>query len=211
MFKDRDEAARKLVDSLAHLRGRRPLILAIPRGAVPMGRIMADGLDGELDVVLVHKLGAPGNPEFAVGAVDEDGDIEVAEWSRGLGVPEEYLQQEARRQSERLRERRSLYTPVRAPIERAGRVVVVVDDGVATGSTMKSALRSVRKSGPDTLIAAMAVAPPEALDSLREAADEVVCLESPRTFHAVGQFFRDFRQVEDDDVVRALRRNGDAR
>jgi len=204
MFKDRDEAARKLVEFLVHLRGHRPLVLAVPRGGVPMGRIIADGLGGELDVVLVHKLGAPGNPEFAVGAVDEEGDVEVADWARRLGVPEDYLQEEARRQSERLRERRRLYTPVRAPIERGGRVVIVVDDGVATGATMKSALRLVRKAGPERLVAAVAVAPPDALESLREAADEVVCLDSPRAFQAVGQFFRNFDQVEDDAVVRAL-------
>lgn len=206
MFRDRSEAAHRLAEALRHLRGKNPLVLAIPRGAVPMGRIIADELEGELDVVLVHKLGAPGNAEFAIGAVDEEGHVEVADWARGMGIDRAYIDTEADRQGRRLRERRARYMPVSHPIERAGRQVVVVDDGVATGSTMKIALRSVRRAAPEKLIAAVAVAPPDAVRALEEEADEVVCLHSPEVFRAVGEFFRDFRQVEDDEVVRELRK-----
>lgn len=205
MFRNREEAGRQLADALKSRVDAAPLVLAIPRGAVPMARVIAEALGGDLDVVLVRKLGAPGNPEFAVGAVDESGHAQFGAWAKDLGIDDDYLRAEAERQSERLRQRRSLYTPVREPIPRDGRTVIVVDDGVATGSTMKIALESARRAGARRLIAAMAVAPPEALRDLETNADEVVCLESPADFRAVGQFFADFRQVEDDEVVAELR------
>ncbi|MBA1148664.1 phosphoribosyltransferase [Ectothiorhodospiraceae bacterium WFHF3C12] len=205
MFVNREEAGRRLAEALKKRGLDDPLVLAIPRGAVPMARVIAEHLGGDLDVVLVHKLGAPGNPEFAIGAVDEEGHASVGDWARQLGIDEGYVRAEADRQSEALRSRRQRYTPVRSPIPRAGRTVVVVDDGVATGSTMKSALESVRKAGADRVIAAMAVAPPDAVNMLNGVADEVVCLDTPSHFQAVGQFFRDFRQVDDDEVIAVLR------
>jgi predicted phosphoribosyltransferase len=206
-FPDRAAAARELAARLAPWRGRRPLVLAIPRGAVPMGRIIADSLAGELDVVLVRKLGAPGNPELAIGSVDETGHVYIAAHTEMLGVSSRYIEQETRAQLEVMRSRRREYTPVRAPIDPAGRIVIVVDDGIATGSTMIAALRAVRARKPQRLIAAMGVAPPETLANLRREADEVVCLATPEYFHAVGQFFMSFPQVGDAEVVRLLSAN----
>ncbi len=205
MFEDRADAAHQLAERLAHLRGRDPLVLAIPRGAVPMGRIIADALEGELDVVLVRKLGAPGNPELAVGAVGEDGEVRVNPDARRLGIDEAYLEREAERQLETLRERRQRYSGVHAPIDPRGRIVVVVDDGAATGSTVLAALRVLRAKGPERLIAALGAAPPSTVRELETIADEVVCIEQPEPFFAVGQFFADFGQVDDEEVVELLR------
>src|SRR5690554_4579597 len=134
MYRDRREAARRLAEALTHLKGEHPLVLAIPRGGVPMGRVLADALEGELDVVLVRKVGAPGNPEYAIGAVSEDGSVHLEEAAGQCR--QAWLTREIERQRELIEERRRRYTPVRSPIDPAGRVVVVVDDGSATGATM---------------------------------------------------------------------------
>lgn len=203
-FEDRTDAARQLVAALARYRGKNPLVLAIPRGAVPMGRLIADALGGELDVVLVRKLGAPGNPEFAVGAVDEAGWEYIADYAAEVGASKTYLAEEADTQLATMRARRAAYTPARVPIDPAGRIVIVVDDGLATGATMMAALHSVRARGPKRLVCAVPVAAPESLEMVCPHADEVVCLETPAAFHAVGQFYRTFGQVEDREVVAAL-------
>ncbi|HSF44048.1 MAG TPA: phosphoribosyltransferase family protein, partial [Thermoanaerobaculia bacterium] len=135
LFADRDAAARLLAGRLARYRGQNPLVLAIPRGAVPMGRILAEELSGELDLVLVRKLGAPGNPELAVGSVAETGEIVVHPWAWEAGLSQPYVEAEARRQLEVIRDRRQRYTPGKPPADPAGRVVIVLDDGVATGAT----------------------------------------------------------------------------
>ena len=203
MFRDRLDAAEQLAQRLRHLKGERPLVLAIPRGGVPMGQVIARALDGELDVVLVHKLGAPGNPEFAIGAVAEDGIVQLPEGARRrFGA--EHVQREIDAQLAMLRERRRRYTPIRPPIDPADRVVVVVDDGSATGSTMASALQAVRGRRPRRLIAAMGAAPPQVVEALGELADEVVCVIESSHFFAVGQFFEDFGQVGDAEVEGAL-------
>jgi putative phosphoribosyl transferase len=204
IFKNRQEAARRLAQRLDRYRGQNPLILAIPRGAVLMGRILADELEGELDVVLVRKIGAPGNPELAVGSVAESGEVVASPWAEEAGIPESWIEQEAMRQLAVLRQRRRLYTPDRLAVEPEGRVVVVLDDGVATGSTMLAALAQVRARSPYKLIAATAVAPRETVAKLARAADEVVCLASPEPFFAVSPFFADFSPVGDDDVVAEL-------
>jgi predicted phosphoribosyltransferase len=204
MFRDRIDAAHRLAERLQSLRGRNPLILAIPRGAVPMGKVIADALEGELDVVLVHKLGAPGNPELAIGAIDEEGTIELTEQAKAFGIDEHHIRREAATQLRSLRERRRRYTPVRPPIDPAGRRVVVVDDGSATGATMMAALQVLRPKQPARLIAAMAVAPPGTIAKIERSADEVVCLRVSPHFWAVGQFFQDFRQVTDDEVIQLL-------
>ena len=202
MYRDRLDAARRLAEVLDHLRGVKPLVLAIPRGGVPMGRVIADALEGELDVVLVRKVGAPGNPEFAIGAVSEDGSVYLEEEAQRCR--QEWLTREIARQREMIEERRRLYTPVRSPIDPAGRVVVVVDDGSATGATMAAALATLRQRDPARLIAAIGVAPLDTLARFETLADEVVCPEVPARFGAVGQFFADFGQVEDNEVIRLL-------
>lgn len=202
MFRNRREAAERLAERLSHLAGQNPLVLAIPRGGAPMGRVIADALNGELDVVLVRKIGAPGNPEFAIGAVSEDGSVYMEEEARHC--PDEVLAEEIERQRELIVERRRRYTPVRAPIDPRGRTVVVIDDGSATGATMAAALTTLRQRAPARLIAAIGVAPPDTVERLAALADEVVCLEAPRHFRAVGQFFVDFGQVEDDEVIALL-------
>jgi predicted phosphoribosyltransferase len=204
-FRDRHEAARQLAERLHTYAGRHPLVLAIPRGAVPMARVIADALHGELDVVLVRKLGAPGNPEFAIGSIDESGWAYVADYAAAAGADEHYIEREKRRQLEVMRQRRAQYTAARAPIDPAGRIVIVVDDGLATGATMISALHALRTRKPQKLIAAVPVSPPDTLRKVEQLADEVVCLEVPDYFMAVGQFYLDFPQVEDEEVVRLLR------
>ena len=205
-FESRTDAARRLAQVLASYKGRNPLVLAIPRGAVEMGRVLADELEGELDVVLVRKLGAPYSAEFAVGAIDETGWAYVADYARGAGADEAYLEREQRAQLELLRKRRAQYTPHRPPIDPKGRIAIVVDDGLATGATMIAALHAVRARQPERLVCAVPVAAPDSLELVRPYCDEVVCLEAPPEFFAVGQFYREFRQVEDDEVIELLAR-----
>ena len=204
LFDSRDDAARQLASALARYRGRNPLILAIPRGAVGMGRVLADELAGELDVVLVRKLRAPFSPEFAIGAIDESGWTYVADHAARTGADAAYLEREKQAQLETLRKRRAQYTPARSPIDPKDRIVIVVDDGLATGASMIAALHAARAKQPQRLVCAVPVAPPESLERIRPLADEVVCVATPEEFYAVGQFYRAFPQVEDEDVVAML-------
>jgi len=208
LFKDRADATLALAQRLEAYRGTHPLVLAIPRGAVPMAQGIAQALDGEVDVVLVRKLGAPFSEEFAVGAVDESGNIYRAPHAARAGADDAYIQQEAERQLALLRRRRERYTPLRPPIDPAGRIVIVVDDGLATGATMIAALQAVRIRHPARLICAVPVAAPDSLEKVAALADEVVCLLAPPGFAAVGQFYSRFDQVEDDEVAAILSMQG---
>ena len=203
IFSDRREAGRKLGEAL----GSRPgaLILGIPRGGVIVAREAADVNGGELDVMVTRKLGAPVNPELGIGAVAPDGTTVLDErLVRALGVSEQYLAKEVARQVEEIHRRLEMYRRGRPPLQPDGRECVVVDDGIATGGTADVALRSIRKQGASKVVLAVPVAPQESLERLSAACDEVVCLATPSPFAAVGQWYRRFDQVSDDEVLEAL-------
>lgn len=171
-----------------------------------MGSVLARKLGGDLDVILVHKVPAPGNPEYAIGAVSEDGTL-YASHGATLRYDGDYLQREARKQAGLLRERRQRYTPARAPIDPAGRTVVIVDDGSATGATIEAALAVLHGRHPARTIVALGAAPPDVVDRLRDRADDVVCLRVTADFGSVGQFYADFGQVSDAEAISLLRQS----
>lgn len=202
-YRDRLDAADQLAGALKHYQGRSPLVLAIPRGGLPIGRVVADRLGGELDVVLVRKLGAPGNPEYALGAVDESGRCWIpthteAQWQRHIAA-------ETQRQLAVIRQRRQAYSAGHPAVPVAGRIAIVVDDGLATGATMVSALEAVRQQRPARLVCAVPVGSAEAVELVRAHADEVICLRVPPDFYAVGAHYAHFDQVEDEEAIRLLR------
>lgn len=203
LFANREDAAKLLAQRLsAYWEKDNPLVLAIPRGAVPMARTIADALAGSLDVVLVRKLRHPEQPELAIGAIDERGNTFFSAWAAEVSAS--YIESEEQHQLAVLQTRRAQYTPMHEAIDPCGRLVVVVDDGTATGATMIAALRSVRVRQPKKLVAAVAVASSEAAKLLRSECDDLVCLEIPADFSAVGQFFEDFSQVSDQEVMDLL-------
>jgi putative phosphoribosyl transferase len=189
---------------LDRYRGRNPLILAIPRGAVPMGEVLAEQLDGELDVVLVRKLRAPFNPEFAIGAVSESGWKDIADYAAESGADEDYLRREIATPDGHPERAPTQLRGIAGPIDPSGRIVIVVDDGLATGYTMVAALQSVRAAHPARVVCAVPVASHDALVKVSGLADEVVCLHRPAHFESVGQFYRSFPQIEDAEVVAGL-------
>ena len=208
MFADRDEAGRLLAEQLAAMDLAAPLVLALPRGGVPVAAQIARRLDAPLDVAFVRKLGAPGEPELAIGAVG-DGDAPEIVLNALLveerGVSAEFITSAAARELATIEQRRRDYADVRPEVARSGRTVIVVDDGVATGMTMQAALRSVRRQHPARLLVAVPVASRDALAMLRQEADDVVCLSAPRCFGSVGSFYLTFEQVSDADVVMLLK------
>jgi putative phosphoribosyl transferase len=186
---------------------RDPVVLALPRGGVPVGAEIARRLAAPLDVALVRKIGAPGQPELAVGAVADGIDPEIVlnhALVRELGLSGDFFTQPAAHELAAIEQRRRVYAALRPAIDPAGRSLIVVDDGVATGMTMQAALRHLKRRGPSRLIAAVPVAPREAVAMLRREADEVVCLTSPRRFGSVGAFYGDFGQVTDEEVAAML-------
>jgi putative phosphoribosyl transferase len=205
LFRDRADAGGRLATALEQWRGHHPLVLAIPRGAVAMAAIVAERLDGDLDVALTRKIGAPGNEEFAIGAVDETGWTYLAPYADSTGATRAYIDREVAAQLETMRRRRAQYTPARPPLDPRGRVAIVIDDGLATGATMITALHAVRAKVPQRLICAVPVAAHDAVEKVRPYADEVVCLEPSYDFFAISQCYQRFPQVSDAEVVAILR------
>jgi putative phosphoribosyl transferase len=212
IFADRAEAGALLADAVAaHLTAAGladPLVLALPRGGVPVGAEIARRLRAPLDVALVRKLGAPGEPELAIGAVADGAAPQIvlnAKLVAAIGVGADYIEAQAARELANIEERRRTYEGLRPKVDAAGRTAIVVDDGVATGMTMQAALRSVRRLGPSHLVAATPVASRDALAVLKDEADTAVCLSAPRRFLSVGSFYRSFEQVTEEDVARLLR------
>ena len=206
MFRDRAAAAHDLAAALREFELEHPLILAIPRGGVVTGAVLARELGGDLDVVLSRKLRSPGQPELAMGAISEDGQVHLnRSVVDALGVTEADLQQEKEHQLSEIARRRQLFRGVRPKAPVSGRTVIVTDDGIATGSTMLAALLTVRPQGPKQLIVAVPVAPFDRLAAFEKRCDKVVCLQSPVDFWAVGQFYEAFPTVEDQEVVAILK------
>jgi putative phosphoribosyl transferase len=205
LFANREDAGERLGTALARFRGQRPLVLGIPRGGVPVAAQVAKALDGELDVIVARKLGSPFSPELAVGAVTADGARYLnTQTIDELGVPEAYLDHVTKEKRAEAEARERRFRAGKAPLSVEGRTVIIVDDGLATGSTMIAAARSVRARRPQRLVIAVPVAPRETCDAMHAEADEVTCLEMPAFFMAVGLHYRDFSQTEDEDVERIL-------
>lgn len=204
-FRDREQAGRLLAEELADLRGKGAVVLGIPRGGIIVAREIARALDADLDIVLARKLGAPGQPELAMGSVAENGEVFLnPEVVDTLGVDRRYIDLETERQMREIRRRSQLIRSVLPKTPISGRTAIVTDDGVATGATMQAALWAIRQENPANLIAAIPVASEEALIRISADADEVICLRRPYFFYAVGQFFHHFSQIEDDEVLRIL-------
>lgn len=206
LLRDRTEAARRLADRLQDHAGSRPLVLAVPRGAVPMGRLIASALDAELDVILVGKLRAPGEPETAIGSVDEQGQVLLDRRARRLGYSDAYLERETAERLQRLRERGRRYRGETPPADPRGRSVILVDDGAATGATLAGAIGLLRRQGPAHIVVAVPVAPRRVRRRLERLADAVVCLYSPWLFLAVSQVYRHFEPVDEATVCSELAR-----
>jgi predicted phosphoribosyltransferase len=169
-----------------------------------MAEILAEKLEGDLDVILVHKIGAPENPEFGVGSVSEFGTIYHSKAADLCEIPAQYLEKSARQEIAKLKQKREIYTPIRPPLNPKDRTVIILDDGIATGSTMLAAIRAVRTQHPKQIIATSPVASLSAVELLLKEADEVIVLETPEEFVSVGQFYEDFPQVTDEEVCRVL-------
>ena len=208
-FTDRSEAGRQLAVRLGHFRAQHPVVLALPRGGVPVGYEVARALDAPLDLVLVRKIGVPDQPELAMGALAEGDPPELVldhALMAALGVSPAALEATKVQELAELDRRRDAYLGARPRVAIAGRPVIVVDDGLATGATMLAAVRAVRRRAPSRVIVAVPVAAPGSLHRLAGAADETICLGAPPGFHAVGQFYRRFPQLADRDVVDLLAR-----
>jgi putative phosphoribosyl transferase len=205
IFRDRYEAGERLVEPLLRLHLRNPLVLGIPRGGVAVAAAIAEKLPAELDVVLTHKLGAPGQPELAIGAVDESGHIILAPYAKT--VPRSYINEEAASQLEVMRQRSRLFRDIKPMASMTDRSVILVDDGIATGWTMFAAIDVVKRYRPYQLIVAIPVGAQETVDKLRSISDRVICLQSPANFMAVGEFYEHFQAVEESEVIEMLKRS----
>ena len=213
MFANRRSAGRQLPARLQHLREEKPVVLALPSGGVPVGFEVAEGLDAPLDIVLVRKIGVPWQPELALGAVVNGADPQTIinrNLAAELAIDEDYITSETARQLQEIERRRKVYLGNRPPVPLAGRTVIVVDDGIATGSTARTALRAIRNAGAGKIVLAVPVAPKDALDELQTEVDEIICLSTPSPFFAVGAHYAEFGQLVDADVISLLKERQEA-
>jgi len=210
-FSDRREAGRRLAAELGHLQDEHPVVLALPRGGVPVAFEVAKALSAPLDLLMVRKLGAPGHAELGIGAVVDGSDPQIVLNDEAMGIikpSSDYVHSEMERQLAEIDRRRAAYFANHDPTPIAGRTVILVDDGIATGGTVRVALKALRRSSAARIVLAVPVAPRDTLDALHDDADEVVCLSTPVDFHAVGLHYQDFEQTTDAEVIRYL---GEAR
>ncbi len=207
-FNDRVDAGKRLASELADFKSKGALVLAIPRGGVVVGYEIAEELNLPLDVIIPRKIGAPDNPELAIGAVTEDGTTILDQSLIAyIGVPQSYIEEESRRQRQEIQRRLKVYRQNEPYPNLKGRNVIIVDDGIATGSTMKAALASVKNRGAKSVTVAVPVGPPSTIQELEKQADRVVCPYTPEYFQAIGQFYRDFSQTTDEEVIELLKKN----
>ncbi len=199
MFRDRTEAGYLLASALLKYKGPPTVVMAIPRGGLPLGAIVAEALHAPLEVALTKKIGHPFNREYAIGAVSRNQVV----LSKPEGISREYIESETRRLREKLEERHRMFHRKKAPVPLRGKQVIVIDDGIATGNTLRVTIALIAAEAPDAIIVAIPVAPPESVKKIRamEEVDAVICLETPRNFHAVGQFYEDFSAVSDAEAL----------
>jgi putative phosphoribosyl transferase len=207
-FSDRVEAGKRLASAMRDFAGKNGIVLAIPRGGVVVGYEIAKALSLPLDVIIPRKIGAPDNPELAIGAMTEDGTIILDDnLITYIGVQRDYIKAESERQKHEIERRLKLYRQNEPYPSLKGLDVVIVDDGIATGSTMKAALASVKNRGASTVTVAVPVGPPSTIKELKKQADRVVCLYAPEYFQAIGQFYTDFNQTTDEEVIQLLKQS----
>lgn len=199
MFRDRTEAGQLLARELLKYQGPSTVVMAIPRGGLPLGAIVAESLHAPLEVALTKKIGHPFNREYAIGAVSRNQVV----LSKPEGISREYIESETRRLQEKLEERHKMFHRKKAPIPLRGKQVIVIDDGIATGNTLRVTIALIAAEAPDAILVAIPVAPPESVKKIRAMGevDAVICLETPRNFHAVGQFYQDFSAVTDAEAL----------
>lgn len=211
MFRNREEAGRRLAERLMARQPLRPLVLALPRGGVPVAYQIATALRAPLDLVLVRKIGVPFQPELALGAVVDGARPEIVvndDIAHAFDISQDEIAHAAARAAEEIERRRHAYLRGRALLPVAGRTAIVVDDGIATGATMRAALQALRRRGPERLVLAVPVAPHDTIAALRAVTDEIICLEMPRHFTAVGAYYDDFSQLSDEEVIALLDQAG---
>ncbi|WP_046862139.1 phosphoribosyltransferase [Microvirga massiliensis] len=208
-FADRADAGRQLARRLLPYKSANPVVLALPRGGVPVAFEVARVLEAPLDLVLVRKIGAPGHLEFGLGAVVDGAHPEIVlneEAMDQIDVSPRYIEEEAARQLQEIERRRQHYLAGRSPIDVQGRMAIVIDDGIATGGTVRAALKGLARAHPARLVLAVPVAPRDTIARLQDEADEVICLMTPEPFYAVGAHFADFTQTTDEEVIDLLNR-----
>ena len=204
-FSDRVEAGKRLAGALEQYRGKDTIVLGIPRGGVVVANEVADALEAPLDIVVSRKIGAPGEPEFALGAVTQEGEVILdRQAADSVGASDEYLESEIREKKEEVRQRMERFRGDAPYPSLKGKVVIIVDDGIATGSSVEAAVMSIKKRDPREVVIAVPVAPPDTVESLKAGGNRVVCLETPGMFFAIGEFYQRFDQVEDTEVKQIL-------